>query len=122
MKKYGEAAIIEIIMNVMPEIAKNVAQPLSKVDKITMYGEGNNTKLIQDIVNGTTQVTEGVTSGLGIDLKALIAGFLGGKVAQTGDDNNNITRADSGQAVIPNTPIDADFTSEDDPDDGSWKK
>ena len=51
MKKYGEAAIIEIIMNAMPEIAKNIAQPLSKVDKITMYGEGNNTKLIKDIVN-----------------------------------------------------------------------
>jgi len=122
MKKYGEAAIIEIIMNVMPEIAKNVAQPLSKVDKITMYGEGNNTKLIQDIVNGTTQVTEGVASGPGIDLKALIAGFPGGKVAQTGDDNNNINRADSEHVVIRNTPIDADFTSEDDPDDGSEKK
>lgn len=39
MKKYGEAAIIEMIMQALPEIAKNVAEPLSKVDKITMYGE-----------------------------------------------------------------------------------
>ena len=32
MKKYGEAAVIEMIMNALPEIAKNVAEPLSKVD------------------------------------------------------------------------------------------
>ncbi|HHX54989.1 MAG TPA: flotillin family protein [Clostridiales bacterium] len=86
MLKYGEAAVIEIIMQAMPEIAKNVAEPLSKVDKITMYGEGNNAKLIQDIVNGTSQVTEGISSSLGIDLKALISGFLGGKVSQAGEN------------------------------------
>lgn len=82
MQKMGQAAVIEMLMKAMPEIAKNVAQPLSKVDKITMYGEGNNTKLLSDIVNGTTQVTEGLASGLGVDLKGLIAGFLGGKMAQ----------------------------------------
>ena len=81
MKKYGEAAVIEMIMAALPDIARNVAEPLSKVDKITMYGEGNSAKLLQDIVNGTTQVTEGMTAGLGIDLKALLAGFLGGKAA-----------------------------------------
>ena len=81
MKKYGEAAVIEMIMNALPEIAKNVAEPLSKVDKITMYGEGNSAKLLSNIVNGTTQVTEGVSAGMGIDLKSLIAGALGGKLA-----------------------------------------
>lgn len=80
MKKYGEAAVVEMVMSVLPEIAKNVAEPLSKVDKITMFGEGNNTKLLSDIVNGTTQITEGMTAGLGIDLKSLIMGALGGKL------------------------------------------
>ena len=83
MQKYGQAAIVEMIMNALPLIAKNVAEPLSKVDKITMYGEGNNTKLLQDIVTGTTQVTEGLTQGMGLDLKALLAGILGGKIAQS---------------------------------------
>ena len=82
MKKYGEAAVIEMVMNALPEIAKNVAEPLSKVDKITMYGDGNNTKLLQDIINGTTQVTEGIAQGMGIDIKALLSGMIGGKLAQ----------------------------------------
>lgn len=81
MKKYGEAAVIEMIMGALPEIAKNVAEPLSKVDKITMYGDGNSAKLLSDIVNGTTQVTEGISAGMGIDIKSLIMGALGGKIA-----------------------------------------
>ena len=80
MRKYGEAAVIEMIMEALPEIAKNVAEPLSKVDKITMYGEGNSAKLISDIVNGTTQVTEGISAGMGIDIKSLIMGALGGRM------------------------------------------
>ena len=81
MKKYGEAAVVEMIMAALPEIAKNVAEPLSKVDKITMYGEGNSAKLVGDIVNSTTQITEGISSGMGIDLKSLLMGALGGKLA-----------------------------------------
>ena len=81
MKKYGEAAVVEMIMAALPEIAKNVAEPLSKVDKITMYGEGNSAKLLADIVNGTTQITEGISAGMGIDIKSLLMGALGGKLA-----------------------------------------
>ena len=81
MAKYGEAAIIEIIMSTMPEIAKHVAGPLNNIDKITMYGEGNTAGMMKDIINSTTQVTDGVSAGLGIDLKSVLAGFLGGKVA-----------------------------------------
>ena len=86
MKKYGQAAVIEMVMNALPEIAKNVAQPLSKVDKITMYGEGNSAKLLEDIINGTTQVSEGIAQGMGIDIKALLSGMIGGKVAAGGQE------------------------------------
>ena len=87
MKKYGEAAVVEMIMAALPEIAKNVAEPLSKVDKITMYGEGNSAKLVGDIVNSTTQITEGISAGMGIDLKSLLMGALGGKLVA---DVNNL--------------------------------
>ena len=86
MKKYGEAAVVEMIMAALPEIAKNVAEPLSKVDKITMYGEGNSAKLVGDIVNSTTQITEGISAGMGIDLKSLLLGALGTKVVDAATD------------------------------------
>ena len=81
MKKYGDAAIIEIIMQALPDIAKNVAAPLEKVDSITMYGSGNNTQFLEDLVGSLSQVTNGVASGLGIDIRSLIAGAVGGRLA-----------------------------------------
>ena len=87
MKKYGEAAVVEMIMAALPEIAKNVAEPLSKVDKITMYGEGNSAKLVGDIVNSTTQITEGISAGMGIDLKSLLVGALGTKILENNGED-----------------------------------
>lgn len=113
MKKYGEAAIIEMIVGVLPEIAKNVAEPLAKVDRITMYGEGNSAKLIGDIVNGTSQITEGMTQGLGLDLKALLAGALGGRfLSPPSSVNLNVTV--DGDA----TDLAADDAADDDAGDG----
>ena len=86
MRKYGEAAVVEMIMAALPEIARNVAEPLSKVDKITMYGEGNSAKLVGDIVNSTTQITEGISAGMGIDLKSLLVGALGTKILDKGEE------------------------------------
>ncbi len=80
MRKYGEAAVLEMYFAALPEIARNVAEPLSKVDKITMYGEGNSARLVQDIIKSTTQVSDGLIEGVGIDLKSLLAGFLGGRL------------------------------------------
>ncbi len=76
MKKYGEAAILEMYFNKLPEIAKNVASPLEKVDKITMYGTSQNSKLIGDIVNAATQVSDGLTESMGIDVKSFIKNVI----------------------------------------------
>ena len=102
MKKYGEAAVIEMVMQALPEIARNVAEPLSKVDKITMYGSGNSAKLLEDIVTGTTQVTEGITQGMGLDVKSLIAGMLGGRLA--GGEDKTIIVQNPPAAEKPHTP------------------
>lgn len=80
MAKMQEAAILEMFFKVLPDVAANVAKPLEKIDKITMYGEGNASKLIEDITKSTTQISEGLTAGLGVDVKSLLMGALGGKL------------------------------------------
>lgn len=80
MAKMKEAAILEMYFKVLPEIAANVAKPLQNIDKITMYGEGNTSKLVEDITKSTNQITEGLTSGLGLDIKSVLAGALGTKM------------------------------------------
>ena len=86
MKQMGEAAVLEMYFKAMPEIAKNIAEPLAKVDKITMYGEGNSSKLVKDIMSTLTQVTDGMKESTGVDLSAVLAGFAGAKIAENQKD------------------------------------
>ncbi len=80
-KKMGEASVLEMYLNALPEVVKNAAEPLSRTDKIVMYGDGNSTKVVRDVMSSTNQIMEGVKESTGIDISSLIAGFAGGKAA-----------------------------------------
>lgn len=87
-KKMGEASVLDMYLQALPEVVKNAAAPLAQTDKIVMYGDGNSTKLVRDVMNSTDQVISGVKETTGIDLAALIAGFAGGKAAAEKTENN----------------------------------
>ena len=80
MSKMQQAAVIEMIVDKLPEIVKNAASPLSNVDSITMYGEGNSDKLVEDVMMTTGKIMEGIQGSTGLDVKALLSGALGGKI------------------------------------------
>lgn len=81
MQKMQEAAVIQMVVEQLPEIVKNAAEPLSNVKNITMYGEGNGAKLVEDVMTTTSKVINGIEGATGLDVKSLIAGVLGGKIA-----------------------------------------
>ena len=83
MQKMNEAAVLEMYFKALPEVVKNATEPLSRVDKITMYGDGNSVKLTKDIMQTINQVTDGLKESTGVDLSAILSGFLGGKVANS---------------------------------------
>jgi hypothetical protein len=72
---------MEMYFNMLPKAVEDASKPLEKVDKITMYGEGNQAKIVSEIINTATQVSEGMNESMGIDLKSVLSGFLGAKVA-----------------------------------------
>ena len=80
-KKMGEASVLEMYLTALPEVVKNAASPLAQTDKIVMYGDGNSTKLVRDVMNSTDQIIEGVKQTTGLDLGSMLAGFVGGKPA-----------------------------------------
>lgn len=80
-KKMGEASIVEMVMDKLPEIATALAKPLEKVSNITMYDPNGTTKLLENTTAGIDQVFKAAEAG-GVDLKGLISGYIGGKVAK----------------------------------------
>ena len=94
MKQYGEAATLQLILdsNVLPEMIKAYSEPMaaamSQIDSITMYGEGNTAKLNEEITRNGTQIFAGLEKATGLDIKSLLAGFLGGKLIADKKDSN----------------------------------
>ena len=91
MKTYNDAATLKLILesNVLPETVRAYAEPiaaaLAQIDGITMYGAGNEAKLVSEIQQHGDQIFEGLNKTLGIDLKSLLLGYFGTKVVK----NNN---------------------------------
>ncbi|MBE6602938.1 MAG: flotillin family protein [Ruminococcaceae bacterium] len=98
-KKMGEASVLEMYLSALPEVVKNAAAPLAKTDKIVMYGDGNSTKLVRDVMNSADQIMAGVKESTGIDIGSLLAGFVGGKA--------------SAATVIEATPTEVETTNTD---------
>ncbi|MDE6785105.1 MAG: flotillin family protein, partial [Ruminococcus sp.] len=97
MKKYGEAAVLEMYFKALPDIVKNAAAPLENVDRITMYGDGNSSRMVGDIISSTTKITDGLSEATGVDIRGILSGFLNSKMS-SGDP------ADSPDSrIIPET-------------------
>lgn len=84
-KKMGEASVLEMYLNALPEVVKNASAPLAQTDKIVMYGDGNSTRIVKDVMNSANQVIEGVKESTGIDLASLVSGFAVGKISSNKD-------------------------------------
>ena len=87
-KKRGEASVLEMYLSALPEIVKNAAAPLAQTDKIVMYGDGNSTKMVKDVMNSANQIFEGVKESTGIDLQSMLTGFMAGKALNDGAQND----------------------------------
>lgn len=87
MAKYGEAAMADMQLEVskayiekLPAIVAAAGQAYTNVDSIYMYG-GETSKLTGDLMTNITQISEGLSKSLGIDLSQVANSFLGAKMA-----------------------------------------
>lgn len=80
--EFGQAAVLEMLLNVLPELMKNAAEPLSKTEKIVMFGEGNAQKLMRDITGTGEQMLNSLTEVTGVDIKGVLASFIKNKNSQ----------------------------------------
>jgi flotillin len=72
-KEYTDAALAEMVIRQLPELAKAVSEPLAKVDKIVMVGDANGVpKLTGQVASVLAQLPAVVESLTGLNLADLL--------------------------------------------------
>ena len=80
-QKFGEAAVLDIVVKMLPELAGKIAEPLKSIDKLTVVDAGGNGS------DGAIKVSKYVTSLMatapdmlkndsGVDLEKLVASLV----------------------------------------------
>lgn len=120
--KYNSAAVAEMMINVLPEIAGKIAEPLTQIDKITIIGGDGGSNGVDQIAGNVPAVMaklfHSMKETVGIDLGELVkAGTYDAKVNR----NVNITglekASDTQKDVI--VPVVADSIMQDEATDSS---
>lgn len=81
-EQYGQAAVLDMIVRMMPEYAKQIASPLSNIDKITVVdtggGEGGGAnKVTSYATNLMSTLQETLKASSGIDVKEMLENYSG---------------------------------------------
>ncbi|HKV39961.1 MAG TPA: SPFH domain-containing protein [Blastocatellia bacterium] len=92
-KQYGQAAIAQMFIERLPELARAVSEPLSRTDKIVMISNGGDgagagaSKLTADITKIISQLPPIIESLTGIDLEQMLSnGVKGGSLSPAAKD------------------------------------
>jgi flotillin len=89
-KLYGDAAVLELLTKVLPEIVRGAAEPIGAVEKMTVISTDGASQLARSVATNVEQGLEIGSSLTGIDLRALLArlggdgGGRAGPLADTG--------------------------------------
>ena len=88
MQLYGQAAMLEMVINKLPDVARAIGEPLAQTEKIIMFGEGAATGLTRDMTGSMLQSFEAIKAATSIDIPKLLStvatgGLVGKHVGET---------------------------------------
>ncbi|XP_016923968.1 flotillin-2 isoform X6 [Drosophila suzukii] len=76
-KQYGDAAIMNIVLESLPKIAAEVAAPLAKTDEIVLIGGNDN--ITNDVTRLVAQLPPSINALTGVDLSKVLSKIPGAK-------------------------------------------
>ena len=72
MQQYGQAAMLEMVVDKLPDVARAIGEPLSQTEKIILFGEGSATGLTRDVTGSMLQTFEAMKSSVGLDIPKML--------------------------------------------------
>ena len=108
-RKYNSAAIVEMMIKIMPEMASEIAKPLSQIDSINIYGTGDGGSGAAQISGNMPvvmkQVFDTMSQATGVDLSEIIrANTYDAKVTR----NVNVTGLPEAKPAAAEAEVKAD--------------
>ena len=79
-EKYGEAAVLDILAKMLPELAGRIAEPIGKIDKISVVDGGGGqgaTRVAGYVTELMASSNEMLSNVAGVDLNALARRLVG---------------------------------------------
>lgn len=73
--QYGDAAILQMLVEVLPQVVAKASEPLSAVDKMTVISTDGASQLSRTVADNVAQGVELLSSTTGVDLAELLKGL-----------------------------------------------
>lgn len=109
-QKYNNAAMAEMLINVLPDITGKIAEPLTKIDKITIIGSGDSDGVgaVADHVPAVmTKLFETMKETVGIDMSEIVkAGTYDAKVNRN-INISGVTQEEASKAAAQAAAVEA---------------
>lgn len=100
MQKYGEAAMLEMVVDKLPEVARAIGEPLAQTEKILMFGQGAATGLARDMTGSMMQTFEAMKESVGVDIPQMLKDIsTGGLMGRRAGETNPNPPADGADAT-----------------------
>ncbi|MFC9733083.1 SPFH domain-containing protein [Streptomyces roseolus] len=74
-ERYGDAAVLQMLVEVLPQVVAKAAEPLAAVDKMTVISTDGAGRLPRAVADNVAQGMELLSSTTGVDLAALLQGL-----------------------------------------------
>lgn len=75
--RYNEAAVLEMLVAVLPQVAEKVAAPLAGIDKLTVVSTDGAGALPKQVTGNIVETMELLKNTTGVDLSQLLAKYTG---------------------------------------------
>ncbi|MER5496488.1 MULTISPECIES: flotillin family protein [unclassified Streptomyces] len=78
-ERYGEAAVLQMLVEVLPQVVAKASEPLSAVDKMTVISTDGASQLSRTVTDNVAQGMELLSSTTGVDIAGLLKNLRAGK-------------------------------------------
>ncbi|MFD7060002.1 flotillin family protein [Streptomyces sp. NPDC059906] len=107
--RYGDAAVLQMLVEVLPQVVAKASEPLAAVDKMTVISTDGASRLTRTVADNVAQGMELLGSTTGVDLASLLKGVTGkegvtGKMGITAKDGVT-AKGEAGRATTENGKV-----------------